>query len=349
MTSSRDFRSDTTTTPTAEMYKYMMEASVGDDVFDEDATTHALQHRVAEMAGKEAALFVASGTMGNQLCIRTHLQQPPYSVACDYRAHVLNWEGGALAFHTGATILAIRPENGFLNVHDLEKVVDLPDENGDIDPHHCPTRLVTLENTMDGAIFPFEQMKMVSKWCRDRKLALHLDGARLWNASVETGTPIKDYCQLVDSVSLCFSKGLGAPIGSVIVGSNAFIRKARHFRKMYGGAWRQSGPLSAACLYSLDNILPKMHLDHAAATLLAKECQALGIVISKPVDTNMVWAEMSAVGVKDITKLIEHLKENGFKAIGGYGPTKTEMRFVVHHQNRDSVLELAGALKNYLK
>jgi threonine aldolase len=284
-----------------------------------------LQSRVADLTGKEAALFCSSGTLSNQLGIRTHLIQPPYSVLCDKQSHVYVYEAGGISFHNGAQVIPVDTEVG--KTYLTEKVVKehlIVDD----DVHHCPTRLVCLENTKHGQIFPLQEQQKIAKLTKSHNIPLHLDGARIWNASVATGHSIQELCEPFDSVSLCFSKGLGAPVGSVLVGSHSFIRKAKHFRKLYGGGMRQVGLLAAACLYCLDNHFPNMKLDHENAEYLQHELQKLGFELIKPRETNMVWVNSKPLGY-NAQQLCDHLESHRVRIFGGQG---YEIRLVVHHQ-----------------
>ncbi|KAI8813162.1 pyridoxal phosphate-dependent transferase [Cladochytrium replicatum] len=337
-----DFRSDTVTVPTPAMREAMANAEVGDDVLDGDPLSIKLEERVAAMSGHEAGLFCASGTMTNQIGIRCHMLAPPHSIVIDGRAHVYVYEAGGIAYHTGASLIHATPKPGLhhLTADVVEKALILDDN-----VHHAPTKLVCLENTMDGEIFPFDELKKISEMVRGHGLAIHLDGARLWNASVETGVPLKDYCQLFDSVSLCLSKGLGAPIGSVLVGSKAFIKKARHVRKFFGGGWRQAGMLAAAAHYVLDHHLPTLKNDHVRAKRLAASLEQLGCRIAKRVDTNMVWVDISPTGIQT-EMLMRSFEEHGVK---NFGPSDGVMRVVIHHQVPDQAIDafvkaVAGAV-----
>src|SRR6187402_826542 len=190
-----------------------------DDVFQEDPTTNSLESHMASLTQHEAALFVLSGTMGNQLALRTHLTQPPHSVLCDYRAHILQWEAGGVATLSGALVKGVVPKNGvYLTLEDIEKNVILGDEI-----HTCPTRVISLENTLGGTIMPLSEVRKISAFAKEHDIRLHLDGARIWEAVVAGAGSLTDYTKEFDSVSLCFSKGLGAPVGSILVGKAKFI------------------------------------------------------------------------------------------------------------------------------
>ncbi|TPX47112.1 threonine---tRNA ligase [Synchytrium endobioticum] len=289
-----DFRSDTVTYPTEGMKAAMISAPVGDDVFRDDPTVIALEEYVAELAGHEAALFVPTGTMSNQICIRVHLTQPPHTIAADYRSHILNYEAGGAAFYSQAQIIPIHPLPGcsYLTAAAIEPHLIVDD-----DVHYAPTRLIELENTLGGEIMPIDAIKGVRTLAQKYDMKLHLDGARLWNACVVSGHSLKDYCILFDSVSLCFSKGLGAPVGSILVGSAPFVKKARHIRKLFGGGMRQSGVLAAAGSYAIEHHWPKMKLDHENAQYLSAQLSRLGFQVTRKTETNMVWFDEGSTGV----------------------------------------------------
>jgi threonine aldolase len=282
-----DLRSDTVTRPTAGMRAAMAQAEVGDDVFDEDPTVHRLQDRVATLLGKEAALFVPSGTMSNQICINVHTQ-PGDELLCETRCHVYNSEAGAPAALSGVTSRTIDGVHGVLDVSQLEDKIRADDE------HLVRTRLVSLENTHNrggGWIYPLEKIEAISAFARAHDLALHLDGARLWNASAATGIAPATWARPFDSVSVCFSKGLGAPVGSALTGRRAFVASARRVRKRLGGGMRQAGVLAAAALYALEHHLPRLAEDHRQAQVLAQAiAETPGLRLDPPeVHTNLVW------------------------------------------------------------
>jgi len=285
-----DLRSDTVTRPTPGMRAAMAAADVGDDVFDEDPTVHRLQDRVADLLGMEAALFVPTGTMANQICVRVHTR-PGDELICETTSHVYVWEAGAPAALSGVTT---RPVDGEYGVLDVGQLRDLIRPNNE---HYTRTRLVVLENTHNrggGRVYPHEQVEAISSWAHANGLAMHLDGARLWNAHVATGRPLADSCKPFDSVTVAFSKGLGAPVGSVLAGTRDFVAKARRVRKLFGGAWRQAGILAAAALYALDNHLPRLAEDHRNARVLADAVSdTAGLRLEPPgVETNLVWFEV---------------------------------------------------------
>jgi threonine aldolase len=285
-----DLRSDTVTKPTPGMCAAMAAAEVGDDVYSEDPTVNLLEERVAAMMGKEAAVFVPSGTMSNQIAVRAHTQ-PGDELICEEFCHIYNWEAGAPAQLSGVTSRPVRAEYGILDLDQLrDKVRPLND-------HMVRTRLVCLENTHNrggGRIFPLEKVKEISAWARSRKLLMHLDGARLWNAIVATGVPADEWGRHFDSISLCFSKGLGAPIGSALAGAKEFITRARRARKIFGGAMRQAGVLAAAALYALDHHIDRLAEDHRNAQVIAQAVADVpGLRLDPPdVHTNLVWFEV---------------------------------------------------------
>lgn len=289
---SRSFVSDTVTAPTKDMYAYAVLASVGDDVYH-DPSTKALEAHMAQLTGKEAALFVPSGTMSNQLALRTHLQQPPYAVLCDHRAHIARYEAGGTAFHSGAHLECVLPSNGHhLTLADVEANI----VEGD-NIHTAPTAVIALENTLNGTLIPLEDTIAISAFARSKGIKMHLDGARIWHVAVATKTPIKTLCDPFDSVSMCFSKGLGAPIGSCLVGSKQFISKARWFRKLFGGGMRQTSFMAAAAAYALTHNFPKLVVVHELTKRLETGLEELGVKITSGAETCMVFYDASPVGV----------------------------------------------------
>ncbi len=282
-----DLRSDTVTKPTPAMRRAMAEAEVGDDVLGEDPTVDALQRQTAELLDKEAALFVPSGTMANQIAVGVHAS-PGDELLCASTSHVYVWEGGGIARLSGVTTRTIDGDRGILSVQDLRDKIR-PD-----DGHYVRTRLVVLENTHNrggGRVHPYERVVEIAGWAREHGLALHLDGARLMNAVVASGIPSADWARHFDTVSLCFSKGLGAPVGSAIAGTAEMVRKAHRLRKVFGGGMRQAGVIAAAALYALENHVERLADDHAHARLLARaveETEGLGLE-SGSVETNLVW------------------------------------------------------------
>ncbi|KAH8100542.1 pyridoxal phosphate-dependent transferase [Cristinia sonorae] len=288
----RSFISDTITVPTKEMYAYASMASLGDDVYHEPSMI-ALEAHMAKLTGKEAALFVPSGTMSNQLALRTHLKQPPYAVLCDHRSHIHQYEAGGTAFHSGATTITVIPSNGHhLTLADVQSHIVLGDNI-----HTAPVEVVSLENTLNGTIIPQEEVIAISDYVHSQGLKMHLDGARLWHVASETGTPISELCAPFDTVSLCFSKGLGAPIGSCLVGPKDFIKRARWFRKLFGGGMRQTGFLAASAAYALTYNFPRLAAVHQLTKRLENGLKNIGINITSPAETCMVFFDPAPIGV----------------------------------------------------
>ena len=282
-----DLRSDTATLPSAPMRRAMAEAEVGDDMLGEDPTVNRLEARIAEMLGKESAIFTPSGTMANQLRLEAHTE-PGDEVLCEETAHVYVWEGGAPALLSGVTCRTIRGRRGILDAADFEGLVRPKNM------HYSQTRLVCIENSHNrgnGSIYPPANIERIAGWARQHGLSLHLDGARLFNAVVATGISADRWAKPVDTVSICFSKGLGAPVGSALIGSAEFIAKARRYRKVFGGAMRQAGILAAACLYALDHNIERLNEDHEHAQLLARAiAQTNGFRLDpKEIETNIIW------------------------------------------------------------
>ncbi|KAI9477026.1 pyridoxal phosphate-dependent transferase [Coemansia mojavensis] len=330
----RDFRSDTVTKPTAGMMAAMLAAPVGDSVFGEDPTVLELESRVAKLCNKEAALFCASSTMGNQLAIRAHLHSPPESILCHAKSHIFQYESGGASLLSQAMMLPVAPANSInLTASDVEKNLILDNSFC----HKAPTKLVALENTFSGAVMPLEDMQQIAALAHGYGIPVHLDGSRLWNASAATGISITEYVKDMDSVNLCLSKGMGCPVGALLVGSAAFIDKARHFRKVFGGGWRQAGILAAAGLYAIDHIWPTMKHSHGQARRLADGMTQMGFSLVLPVETNMVLLDMDAEHKSACEKLIDALKAEGVTLGLVY---EGSLRLVVHHQIDDACIDL---------
>ncbi len=330
-----DLRSDTVTRPTPAMRKAMSEAEVGDDVFGEDPTVNALHERVAKMLGKEAALFVPSGTMANQLAIKSHTQ-PGDEVIIEATSHPYNFEGGGGAVLSGIQFHCLKGLRGILDASQIEEAIR-PDD------HHFPvTRLICLENTHNrggGAIYPIDKMAEIYRLAKSKGLFVHLDGARLWNASVATGIGLHEYGQWADSVSVCLSKGLGAPIGSLVAGSRIFIDRVHRFRKMFGGGMRQVGIIAAAGRYALDHHLERLKEDHQNAKRLAVGLKELkGVSLDpKHVETNIVIFDVTETG-KTGLQIAEAIKYHGI-LIHAFG--KTQIRLVTHLDVSGEDIEMA--------
>lgn len=282
--------SDTITKPTPGMLDAMFSADVGDDVFKEDPTVNELEEQTAALFGQEAALFFPSGTMANQTAIKVHTQ-PGEQLICDHYAHIFNYEGGGVSFNSGVSCKLIEGERGRITAAQVAAAINPPDF------YHSPlSTLVCLENTTNkggGAVWDFEQMKAIKQLCETHSLNFHLDGARLWNALAVTGEDPILYGQLFDSISVCFSKGLGCPVGSVLVGSKDFINKALRVRKVFGGGMRQAGYLAAAGIYALAHHRERLSEDHRKAAEIASLLKTKEFIAHvAPVDTNIIIFEL---------------------------------------------------------
>lgn len=333
-----DLRSDTVTRPTPAMRRAMAAAEVGDDVFGEDPTVNRLQDLVAELLGTEAALFVASGTMGNQVCIRCHTQ-PGDELLCEAGAHFLHYEAGAMAALSGVQARTIVGTRGVITVKQIEEAL-----RGET--YYFPrSRLLTIENTHNlagGTIFPLDEIARIRQLARARGLAMHLDGARLWNASAASGVALRDYAQHFDSVSVCFSKGLGAPIGSAVAGTKNFIAQARRVRKMFGGGMRQAGMIAAAAIYGLEHHRERLPEDHANARWLAEALHGRGGITIEldSVQTNIVIMNIAQTKLS-VPAAIEALKKEGV-LLGPFGATT--LRAVTHLDVNRAEVERAAAV-----
>jgi threonine aldolase len=300
-----DLRSDTVTRPTAGMRAAMQAAEVGDDVFNDDPTVNHLQERVAELLGKEAALFVPSGTMSNQCAVKAHTQ-PGDELLCEATCHIYNYEAGGPAVLSGVMCRTLEGDNGVLDVCQLDGKIRANNE------HLVRTRLVCLENTHNrggGRVYPLEKIQAISSWAHENGLLMHLDGARLWNAIVATGIGAADWAAPFDSVSVCFSKGLGAPVGSALAGTREFIGRARRIRKLLGGGMRQVGVIASAALYALDHHVERLAEDHRHARVIAQAvADTPGLRLEPPeVETNLIWIEVdpdagTARAIADVLK-----------------------------------------------
>jgi threonine aldolase len=321
-----DFRSDTFTTPTPSMLAAMMNASFGDDVYQEDHITTEFQREIARLTGMEDALFMLSGTMGNQIGVRVHLNQPPHSVLCDYRAHVYAEEGSGLAVLSQAIVTPVHPANGiYLTFDDVKKWAVLGD-----DIHTAPTKVISLEMTIGGVLTPIEEIQKISEFARAHDIKVHCDGARLWNASAAIGHSLADYCQYFDTVSMCVSKGLGAPVGGVLASTERNIKRARWLRKQQGGGIRQAGVLTAPALVALKEVWPTMKDTHAKTKKLEKDLAAMGVVPQIPVDTNFYFIDAKKSHV-DMGILLEQCEKFNVKLM--------DERIALHHQISDEAIE----------
>ena len=299
-----DLRSDTFTKPSDAMLEYMLKAEVGDDVFGEDPTVKELEETAAAIFGMEAGLFCPSGTMTNQIAIKCHTQ-PGQEVICEETSHVYIFEGGGVAYNSGCQVRPIKGERGLITAAQIKEVIN-PD-----DIHKPVSSLVSLENTANrggGACYEMDDLQQISNLCREKELKLHLDGARLFNAIISTGQETKDYGPLFDSISICLSKGLGAPVGSVLIGSQEYIKKARRIRKVMGGGMRQAGYLAAAGLFAFRHNIYRLEKDHHLARKIASALLKRNFTgRMMPVETNIVIFELKH-GF-DANELVENLKE----------------------------------------
>jgi len=318
-----DLRSDTVTKPNPEMLDAMMHAIVGDDVFAEDPTINELQEMIAIKFGCEAALFIPSGTMANQIAIKVHTQ-PGDEVICDKLSHVYNHEGGGIAFNSGASVRLLDGDQGRFSAKDVESAI-LSD-----DAHLANTSLVVIENTVNkggGSIWNLNEIKEIRKVCAKNDLKLHLDGARLFNALVETGETPNDYGQLFDSISICLSKGLGTPVGSVLIGSKEFIKKAHRFRKVMGGGMRQAGYLAAAGIYALKNNVALLKRDHEKAKSIGVMLEKMEVVTKiLPIESNIIIFHLNPE-IADPASFLNKLAEKDVLAFPFGSDT---VRFVTH-------------------
>jgi len=303
-----DFRSDTVTKPTPAMLDAMFSTKVGDDVFGEDETVNVLEGKTAALFNMEAGLFCPSGTMTNQIAIKC-FTLPMDEVICDQTSHVYRYEGGGIAYHSQASVRLLHGQRGLLTPELIE-----PEINED-NFHYPRTSLVVLENTVNkggGACYKLEQIEPIHTLCNIKELSLHLDGARIFNAIVATGDQPADYGRYFDGISVCLSKGLGAPVGSVLLGSKEMIKNARRIRKVFGGGMRQAGFLAAAGIYALDNHIERLSVDHDHAKALAAALSEMDYVASvMPVETNIVIFEV-AEGFTS-ADIAQRLAEKGIK------------------------------------
>ncbi|TNE53049.1 MAG: low-specificity L-threonine aldolase [Bacteroidetes bacterium] len=317
-----DLRSDTVTKPTQGMKEAMFAAEVGDDVFEADPTVNALQEKAAKLFGKEAALFCSSGTQTNQIAINIHVS-PGGEVICHEDSHVYKYEGGGIARNSGASVRLLRGNRGRISAEEVRDWIN-PD-----DVHLPVTQLVSVEDTSNrggGAIYDYEEIRRLRQLCNEQGLPLHLDGARVFNSLVETGMDLKEYASAFDSISICLSKGLGAPVGSLLLGNTNFIKQARRVRKVLGGGMRQAGFLAAAGIYALDHHVERLKKDHEHARELERCLQDLDWVASViPVESNIVVPVLKTPADRD--RIITDLQSQGVLCVA-FGPGM--IRFVTH-------------------
>ena len=335
-----DFRSDTVTSPTEGMLQAMMQAKTGDDVFGEDPTVNALEQKVATLFGMEAALFCPSGTMTNQIAIKVHTQ-PGEEVICDRLSHIYQYEGGGIAFNAGCSVRLIEGDRGRITASQVLQSIN-PD-----DIHKPPSTLVSLENTANrggGSCYDFAEIQSIKSICKENNLHFHLDGARLFNALIAKKETPQQYGAAFDSISVCLSKGLGAPVGSVLIGAGSFIKKARRIRKIFGGGMRQAGILAAAGVYALDNNVERLAEDHYHAQIIAEALRNktfTGEIM--PVETNIIIFEVK--GKYTAPQLSAKLKENNILAIA---ISPSQIRIVTHLNTTAPMIEQAIDVINKL-
>tara|TARA_B100000780_G_scaffold70097_1_gene46644 strand:+ start:12544 stop:13569 length:1026 start_codon:yes stop_codon:yes gene_type:complete len=334
--------SDTVTKPCKEMLNSMIEAKVGDDVFKDDPTVNELENKVAKMFGMDSSLFFPSGTMTNQTAIKLHTS-PGDQLICDKYAHVYNYEGGGVSFNSGVSCKLIDGERGMFNNEQLLKSINPPDF------YHSPkTSLVCVENTTNkggGACWDLNELRLMKKTCLDNNLSYHLDGARIWNAIIKKNQDPKDYGLIFDSISVCLSKGLGCPAGSVLIGSHDLINRAIRVRKVLGGGMRQVGYMAACGIYALDNNISRLSVDHQRALDIEKQLKNLSFIKKvEPVETNIVIFEINSKISSEL--FLKKLNDNGIKIIS-MGDNK--LRVVTHldytNLMHDKFLELLNDLK----
>ena len=332
-----DLRSDTVTRPSAEMRRAMADAEVGDDVLGDDPTVIALQDHAAELFGKEAALYVPSGTMSNQAALHAQTM-PGDELFIHAKAHIVENEQGGAAVLSGLQTRTFDSDDGTLDVAELEAYFHIDD-----DVHHPRTTIVAVENTHNycgGVVYPLARIKELRAFCDEHGMLLHLDGARLCNAAVATGVPPREIAAPFDSVSVCLSKGLGAPVGSVLLGSGAMIERARRARKLFGGGMRQAGIIAAAGLYALRHNIERLADDHRRARGLGERLARVpGLVVDqRKLQTNMVFADTHGTGLP-AARVVELIGAEGVLALD---EAPWSVRFVTHLDVDDAAVEEAG-------
>ncbi|QNH63553.1 threonine aldolase family protein [Hymenobacter sediminicola] len=335
-----DLRSDTVTRPTPAMLDAMFQARVGDDVYEEDPTVRALEEETAARFGLEAGLFCPSGTMTNQIAIKAHTE-PLSEVICEQTSHIYLWEVGGIAFHSGASVALLPGERGRLTAAQVEAAIR------PVNVHYPTTSLISLENTHNrggGSCYELTELEAIAEVSQRHRIPLHLDGARIFNALVATGQQATEYGRLFDTISVCLSKGLGAPVGSVLLGSQAFIQKTKRIRKVMGGGMRQAGYLAAAGLYALEHNVERLRDDHRRARQLGTSLQAQPYVAEVlPVETNLVIFRLRPDMPAE--KFLAYLEQEGIRA-SSFGPQM--IRFVTHLDIDDTMLQRVESVLRHL-
>lgn len=308
--------------------------TLNDDVYGEDKATSSFEHKMATICGHDAAAFVITGTMANQLALRTLLHQPPHAILADAHSHIIHWEAGGAAFLSGAIIQAIRPINGqYLTIEDVEKHAVLTD-----DIHKCPTRVISIENTTSGTVVPLAELRRIKKWAEEHDVAIHMDGSRLWEAVATGAGTLREFAQCADMVTLDFSKNLAAPMGAMVLGSTDSIKRLRRIRKGIGGGMRQAGVLAAAAQqavmenFGLGDVCTKHSLKRSRdlASIIRQMWTDRGGRLLREVETNMVWVDLKAAGIE-----IQEWNALGRK----HGVLLSGNRIVLHHQICDAALK----------
>ncbi|KJD32947.1 threonine aldolase [Tamlana nanhaiensis] len=326
-----DLRSDTVTKPSKPMLEAMLQAQVGDDVFREDVTVNKLEQKVAYLFGKDVALFFPSGTMANQTAMKLHTN-PGEQVICDKYAHIFNYESGGASFNSGVSCNLLDVNNGFFKAEDVEKAIN-PDAY-----YYSKTSLVEIENTANrrgGSCWDFNEIEKIKTVCKNHNLGFHLDGARLWNALVAKNETTAQYGEVFDTISVCLSKGLGCPVGSVLVGDAHIMKDALRIRKVFGGNMRQAGYLAAAAIYALDNNIERLADDHRRAKEIGDVLTKLTVIKSvEPIETNIVIFELN----DDVneTEFVKKLASNNIHIISMGG---NKLRMVTHLDYTDTMHE----------
>lgn len=333
-----DFRTDTITTPTLSMLAAIAQTSLGDDVYREDTNTTSFEAFIADLAGKEDALLVMSGTMGNQIALRSLLTQPPHAVLCHWKSHIMTAEAGGTSSLSQAHMLAVRPDNGlFLTLEDVKREVVLSN-----DIHGAPTRVISLENTLWGTVTPLAEVKRISGFARANNIKMHLDGARIWEAVASGAGTLKEYLACFDTAQMCFSKGLAAPMGSIIVGPKDILEHSRWVRKSIGGGIRMAGIITSAARVAVEENFveddaAKLKKMHAKAKMVEKMWTDKGGKVLRPAETNMVVLDLASSGI-EVDDWVRIGKEEGLKLMGG--------RTVVHIQIVDEAFSRLEKVMN---